>query len=94
MIQLATNLMLGRLAGYYPQNPAGEVASAIGLHPDFLLIPVVAALGGLISGALIYTFAPEAEGHGTDEAIAAFHRKDGKIRRRIPIVKAPPRRSR
>ena len=88
MIQLATNLTLGSLTGYYPPNPAGEAASIVGLHPDFLLIPVVAAVGGLISGALVYTFAPEAEGHGTDEAIAAFHRKDGKIRRRIPIVKA------
>jgi chloride channel protein, CIC family len=88
MIQLTTNFMLGGLTGYYPPNPAGEAASVVSLHPDYLLIPVVAAVGGLISGALIYKFAPEAEGHGTDEAVAAFHRKDGKIRRRIPVVKA------
>ena len=88
MIQLATNLMLGELTGYYPPNPAGEVASLYSSHPNFLLVPAVAAVGGLIAGILVYKFAPEAEGHGTDEAIAAFHRKDGKIRRRIPIVKA------
>jgi chloride channel protein, CIC family len=88
MIALVTNLMLGGLTGYYPPNPAGEAASIVGLHPDYLLIPVVAAAGGLIAGFLVYTFAPEAEGHGTDEAIAAFHRKDGKIRRRIPLIKA------
>lgn len=88
LIQLATNLMLGGIAGFYPPNPAGEAESIVGLHPDFLLIPIVAALGGLISGILVYTFAPEAEGHGTDEAIAAFHRRDGKIRRRIPVIKA------
>jgi chloride channel protein, CIC family len=88
MIQLVTNLMLGGITGFYPPNPAGEVPAPVGLHPDFLLIPVVAAVGGLIAGFLVYTFAPEAQGHGTDEAIAAFHRKDGKIRRRVPIIKA------
>jgi chloride channel protein, CIC family len=88
IIQLVTNLMLGGLTGYYPPNPAGEAVAIVGLHPDYLLIPFVAAAGGLISGFLVYTFAPEAEGHGTDEAIAAFHRKDGKIRRRIPVIKA------
>jgi len=52
-----------------------------------LLIPVSTALGGLIAGLLIFIFAPEAEGHGTDAAIDAFHNKAGAIRRRIPIVK-------
>jgi chloride channel protein, CIC family len=88
MIQLVTNLMLGGITGFYPPNPAGEAPAPVGLHPNFLLIPIVAAVGGLIAGFLVYTFAPEAEGHGTDEAIAAFHRRDGKIRRRVPIIKA------
>ena len=35
------------------------------------------ALGGLISGVLVYSLAPEAEGHGTDSAIKAFHRAGG-----------------
>ncbi|PLY00580.1 MAG: chloride channel protein, partial [Desulfuromonas sp.] len=43
--------------------------------------------GGLISGWLVYTFAPEAEGHGTDGALEAFHRKGGVIRGRVPLVK-------
>ena len=50
----------------------------------FLIIP---ALGGLASGILVYTLAPEAEGHGTDAMIEAFHQKGGQIRRRVPIVK-------
>src|SRR6202035_473730 len=50
------------------------------------LLPVITALGGLISGIIVFTLAPEAEGHGTDAAIAAFH--EGKaIRARIPLVK-------
>jgi CIC family chloride channel protein len=88
MIQISTNLLLGGVTGFYPPNPAGEAAAVVGAHPDFLLIPIVAAAGGLIAGILIYALAPEAEGHGTDEAIAAFHRKDGVIRRRVPVVKA------
>jgi chloride channel protein, CIC family len=80
--------MLGGITGFYPPNPAGESASILGAHPVFWLVPLVTALGGLAAGILVYGFAPEAEGHGTDEAIAAFHRKDGKIRRRIPIIKA------
>ena len=56
-----------------------------GFHP-WLLVAVMAA-GGLASGLLVYTFAPEAEGHGTDAAIDAFHNKRGEIRGRIPIIK-------
>jgi CIC family chloride channel protein len=88
LIELTTNLILGGVTGYYPPNPAGETVALLSAHPNFWLIPVSTALGGLVSGFLVYRFAPEAEGHGTDEAIAAFHRNDGKIRRRIPAVKA------
>jgi CIC family chloride channel protein len=45
------------------------------------------AIGGIISGWLVYTFAPEAEGHGTDAAIDAYHNKGGFIRGRVPIIK-------
>ena len=47
----------------------------------------IPALGGLISGIIVFTFAPEAEGHGTDAMIDSFHRKKGVIRRRVPLVK-------
>jgi len=83
-----TASLLGGLTGFYPPNPAGEGLSLPSLHPNFWFVPLSTALGGLASGILVYKLAPEAEGHGTDEAIAAFHRRDGKIRRRIPIVKA------
>jgi len=52
----------------------------------WLILPVI-CFGGLLSGLLVYTFAPEAEGHGTDAAIKAFH-GEGRIRRRIPLLKA------
>ena len=87
-IETVNNSMLGGITGFFPPNPAGEGAALTSVHPDYLLIPVSTIIGGLIAGFLVYRFAPEAEGHGTDEAIAAFHRRDGKIRKRIPLVKA------
>lgn len=50
----------------------------------FLVIP---AAGALLSGWLVYRYAPEAEGHGTDAMIEAFHQKGGFIRARVPFVK-------
>ncbi len=47
----------------------------------------IPALGGLISGFLVFRFAPEAEGHGTDAMIDSFHRRKGIVRRRVPAVK-------
>ena len=83
---------LGELAGYHPAvRPAGEMAMA-GLadwnqpfRPWLLLI--IPTVGGILSGWLVYTFAPEAEGHGTDAVIAAYHNHQGQIRPRVPLVK-------
>src|SRR5262249_19407342 len=55
------------------------------LRPWALL--VVPAVGGILSGFLVYTVAPEAEGHGTDAAISAYHHHQGKIRPQVPLVK-------
>ena len=44
-------------------------------------------MGELLSGILVYTFAPEAEGHGTDAAVEAFHFKGGKVRPIVPLIK-------
>jgi chloride channel protein, CIC family len=87
-IQLVSDTILGGLTGYYPPNPAGEISTPVSIaQPHFLLIPISTAIGGLVAGLLIFTFAPEAEGHGTDAAIDAFHNKGGEIRKRVPIIK-------
>ena len=84
-------LALDQVAGYRPIGPAGEAHlswladSARSFHPLWLVL--VPALGGLVSGYIVFKFAPEAEGHGTDAAIAAYHQGQGRIRSRVPIVK-------
>jgi CIC family chloride channel protein len=87
-LQLATDVFLGALAGYAPPLPIGEggVAGlpATGAPP---LVPLVVALGGLISGAIVFSLAPEAEGHGTDAAIDSIHHHGGRVRARIPPIK-------
>jgi CIC family chloride channel protein len=83
---------LGELVGYHPPvRPAGEV-DIPGLavwHQPFRpwLLLIIPTIGGILSGWLVYTFAPEAEGHGTDAVIAAYHNRQGQIRPRVPLVK-------
>ncbi|MFO0919895.1 MAG: chloride channel protein [Planctomycetaceae bacterium] len=87
--QTVLHFTLARIAGYSPAEPRGEHAlfePPTKEFSPFLLIAVMAA-GGLVSGLIVFTFAPEAEGHGTDAAIEAFHQKRGLIRARIPIIK-------
>lgn len=76
-LELSTHLFLGELAGYSPPKPAGEGGG--GVYVFFIehkwLLPLTTALGGLITGALIYLFSPESAGIGTDVAIKAFHYK-------------------
>jgi CIC family chloride channel protein len=77
------------LAGYVPPGlpeEGGVLRQYIG--PDGLwLIPVVTTLGGLISGILVFSLAPEAEGHGTDAAVKAYHWAGGAIRYRVAPLK-------
>lgn len=78
------------LAGYSPLEAAGEHHLFAPWPPADLSVPLlllVLAAGGLASGLLVYAFAPEAEGHGTDAAIEAFHFKRGYIRPAVPIIK-------
>ena len=86
-LEWTTHFFLGVLAGYTPPSPAGEGGAPITDAARPWALPLVVALGGLISGILVFRFAPEAEGHGTDAAIAAYHHHPRGIRARIPVVK-------
>ncbi len=77
------------MAGYVPPGPAGEhhLWPPTGTPKNRYMLLILPALGGIVSGWIVYTFAPEAEGHGTDSAIDAYHNKGGFMRGRVPIVK-------
>ncbi len=88
--QVVLHFGLHGLAGYSPPEPLGEHSwfpASTGATFSVWRIAMVMTLGGLISGCLVYTLAPEAEGHGTDAVIEAFHHKRGFIRPRIPVIK-------
>ena len=89
LCQAVMHYSLEWVAGYRPPGPAGggELFPALGGTFRPWLLIVVPAVGGLVSGGLVYWLAPEAEGHGTDAAIHAYHHKRGMIRWRVPFVK-------
>jgi CIC family chloride channel protein len=87
VVDLCERAFLHGMAGY--TAPALRVLAP---EPHFgtwspWFFPVVVALGGLLSGLLVYTLAPEAEGHGTDAAIEAYHYRGAKVRPAVPAVK-------
>ena len=88
-LKLGAQYFLGGGAGFFPPESGESLANTTNwaAPTKIWLIPVILTLGGLASGFLVYTFAHEAEGHGTDAAIRAFHRENGVIRRRTPIIK-------
>jgi CIC family chloride channel protein len=66
----------------------GAVEELTAGPPRRWLLVVLPVVGGLISGLLVKTFAPEAEGTGTDGYIDAFHNKGGVMRSRVPLIKS------
>lgn len=86
---LGMHYFLDLMAGYRPSSPAGEHLLLPHTQTPFnrWILLILPAAGGLVSGWIVYTFAPEAEGHGTDAAIDAYHHKGGHIRGRIPFIK-------
>jgi chloride channel protein, CIC family len=87
ILNLAERLLLFGIAGYRPPEPGSLNPQPFFTGSAYWLIPVATTLGGLLSGILVYTFAPEAEGHGTDAAVEAFHFKGGKVRPIVPLIK-------
>ncbi|MBN1564810.1 MAG: chloride channel protein [Anaerolineae bacterium] len=89
LLEISQNIFLKNIAGYQPPGlpeEGGVLVEIIGSH-GLWLIPVVTTLGGLIAGIMVFSIAPEAEGHGTDSAVKAFHRAGGLIRTRVTPLK-------
>ncbi len=89
LLDLCQRFLLVGIAGYQPPGlpqEGGVLEQVIGPH-GLWLIPVATTVGGLISGLLVYGLAPEAEGHGTDAVVRAFHNAKGYMRARVAPVK-------
>lgn len=89
LCQVGGHFFMDWIAGYRPPAPAGEhhiLPPTATVFNRWILLFLPAA-GGLVSGWIVYYFAPEAEGHGTDAAIEAYHQKGGFMRARVPAVK-------
>jgi H+/Cl- antiporter ClcA/CBS domain-containing protein len=87
-LRLATYVFLQVLAGYrvpLPVSEGGRAASAHFARP--WAIPLIACAGALAGAILVFAVAPEAEGHGTDAAIAAVHHNPRGVRLRTVFVK-------
>jgi CIC family chloride channel protein len=89
LLGLSRRLFLTAIAGYRPPGLPSEGASpleVIGPH-GLWLVPVAITIGGLLVGILTTWLAPEAEGHGTDAVVRAFHHSGGALRTRVAPVK-------
>jgi H+/Cl- antiporter ClcA len=87
-LRLASYVFLQLIAGYHvpePVSEGGRLASAHFARP--WAIPLVASGGALLGAILVFSIAPEAEGHGTDAAIAAVHHNPRGVRLRTVFVK-------
>jgi len=91
LLETARFYLSETLAHYSPVLAAGEVALyPVPKHAEPLrwVLLVLPALGGLVSALLVKWFAPSAGGHGTDAAIYAYHRNEGRIPFAVIPVKA------
>lgn len=90
-LNLASGSALGWVLGIQlPASGATPTPNTFTWSTDpsrFFLLPALMAAGGVAVGLLIRYTAPEIEGHGTDQAIRAFHRGKGLVRYRVPPLK-------
>ncbi len=90
VLDQVSDFFMKSLAGFYPPVAGGEggVIRPDGAEVKRWVLLLLPAAGGLLAGWIIFRWAPEAEGHGTDAVIHSFHHLKGRIRLRVPFVKA------
>ena len=90
-VEATQRIWLEKWTGYVPlraggERILGEIEGPVPFRPWLLV--VIPALGALIGGAISVWIAPETRGGGSDAIIDAFHRKEGRVRKRVAFVKA------
>ena len=87
-LKYTAEFLLGYLAGYHLPTPLAEGGShGSASFPRAWAIPLLTTGGALLSALIVTRLAPEATGHGTDEAIEAVHGDPRSIRFRAVLVK-------
>ena len=87
-LDYAGQFLLGYLGGYDAPTAAGDGGRTGSAGFDRAwTIPLITFGGALLSALIVARFAPEAEGHGTDNAIEAVHTDPRSIRARAVLVK-------
>ena len=87
-LKYAGEFLLGTLGGYQQPQAIGDGGGSG--SPGFSrpwAIPLITFGGALASAIIVAKFAPEAQGHGTDNAIEAVHTDPRSIRAQAVVVK-------
>ncbi|UCH62121.1 MAG: chloride channel protein [Fidelibacterota bacterium] len=84
LIAVLVGILVGVATTYFLKALDGSIALAGRWPWSFLLLPAAFSL----SAFLVRRFAPDAEGHGTEKVIEAYHRRSGRIRLTVVPVKA------
>lgn len=90
LLETARYYLLERMGGFSPILAPGEPF----LHPPIVTEPlrwvllVLPMIGAAAASVFVRIFAPSAGGHGTDAAIAAYHRDDGIIPASVIPIRA------
>ena len=79
LLELSTRYVLTGLTGYAPPESFGQGGAEAEGPTRRWALPLVAGLGGLASGVVLFLLVPNARTHGMDEAIDAFHRHGGRL---------------
>jgi chloride channel protein, CIC family len=91
LIELSTHFLAGLNQGHLDTVVYNQAKGGFQMNYNWdlaLLILLLPCLGGLFAGILVYFFAPEASGMGTDSMIHAFHHKEGKMSAKVPLIKS------
>lgn len=93
LFELIQEISIQQLAGTTILHPGNEsILDTLSIPLDFFgfrqpwLLFLLPALGGLVSGLIVYKFAPQAKGHGNDAVIKAYH-SSVDLKSNIPFTK-------
>jgi CIC family chloride channel protein len=79
--------LLGGIVGFRVPGHGESTTITWSLPERPWLLLLVLPLAGLLVGRVVQSFAPEAEGHGTDAVVDAYHRGRAVLRKRVVPVK-------